>query len=157
MRNSAAAGPVPVAVATGGTGDVQRKPSEAQLAAELDKREKQSFDQAAQQIRDVVNNDPQLAELARGTGQFLQLWIAVHHVAYLLCRLVEGLFLTLVQFRPQLRLAWLALDVAASRRGPLRPEPARQRQNCALVAVAALAAACRRDPALCYLTSCGLG
>ena len=65
VRNSAAAGPVPVAVATAGRGDIQRKPSEAELRAELDKREKQSFDQAAQQIRDVVNSDPQLQELAR--------------------------------------------------------------------------------------------
>ena len=46
-------------------GDVQRKPTEAELRAELEKREKQAFDQAAQQIRDAVGNDPQLAELAR--------------------------------------------------------------------------------------------
>jgi chemotaxis protein MotB len=65
VRNSAAAGPVPVAAATAGHGNVQRKPSEAELGAELEKRERQSFEQAAQQIRDVVNNDPQLQELAR--------------------------------------------------------------------------------------------
>ena len=65
VRNAAAAGPVPVAAATAGRGDVQRKPSEAELRAELEKREKQSFDQAAQQIRDVVSSDPQLQELAR--------------------------------------------------------------------------------------------
>jgi len=65
VRNSAAAGPVPVAGATAGRGNVQRKPSEAELTAELEKREKQSFEQAAQQIRDVVDSDPQLQELAR--------------------------------------------------------------------------------------------
>ena len=32
---------------------------------QLEKREKQAFEQAAQQIRDAVGNDPQLAELAR--------------------------------------------------------------------------------------------
>jgi chemotaxis protein MotB len=64
-RNAAAAGPVPVAVAIPGRGDVPRKPNEAEQRAELEKREKQAFEQAAQQIRDAVGNDPQLAELAR--------------------------------------------------------------------------------------------
>ena len=58
-------GPVPVAATTAGRGDVQRKPTEAELQAALEKREKQAFEQAAQQIRDAVGNDPQLAELAR--------------------------------------------------------------------------------------------
>ncbi len=65
VRNAAPAGPVPIAAATAGRGDVQRKPTEAELRAELEKQEKQAFDQAAQQIRDAVGNDPQLAELAR--------------------------------------------------------------------------------------------
>jgi chemotaxis protein MotB len=65
VRNAAPAGPVPVVAATAGRGDVQRKPTEAELRAELEKQEKQAFDQAAQQIRDAVANDPQLAELAR--------------------------------------------------------------------------------------------
>lgn len=65
VRNAAPAGPVPVAATTAGRGDVQRKPTEAELHAELDRREKQAFEQAAQQIRDAVGNDPQLAELAR--------------------------------------------------------------------------------------------
>jgi chemotaxis protein MotB len=64
-RNAVAGGPVPVAAATQGKGDVPRKPNEAELRAELEKREKQAFEQAAQQIRDAVGNDPQLAELAR--------------------------------------------------------------------------------------------
>ena len=59
------AGPIPVAATTAGRGDVQRTPTEAELQAELEKREKQAFEQAAQQIRDAVGNDPQLAELAR--------------------------------------------------------------------------------------------
>ena len=58
-------GPVPVAATTAGRGDVQRKPTEAELQAALEKREKQAFEQAAQQIREAVGNDPQLAELAR--------------------------------------------------------------------------------------------
>jgi chemotaxis protein MotB len=65
VRNAAPAGPVPVVAATAGRGDVQRKPTEAELRAELEKQEKQAFDQAAQQIRDAVAKDPQLAELAR--------------------------------------------------------------------------------------------
>jgi chemotaxis protein MotB len=43
--------------------DRQGKPTEAELQAELEKREKQAFDQAAQQIRDVVSSDPRLAGL----------------------------------------------------------------------------------------------
>ena len=65
VHDSAAAGPIPVAATTPGHGDVQRKPSEAQLKAELERLEKQSFEQAAQQVRDVVNSDPELQELAR--------------------------------------------------------------------------------------------
>jgi len=64
-RNAAPSGPVPVAVASPGRGDLQRKPSEAELQAELERREKQGFEQAAQQIREAVAGDPQLAELAR--------------------------------------------------------------------------------------------
>jgi chemotaxis protein MotB len=65
VQNAARAGPVPVAATVAGRGDVQRKPTEGELQAELEKREKQAFEQAAQQIRDAVGNDPQLAELAR--------------------------------------------------------------------------------------------
>ena len=65
VRNAAPAGPVPVTVAPVGRGDTQHRPTEAELRAELEKREKQSFEQAAQQIREAVGNDPQLAELAR--------------------------------------------------------------------------------------------
>jgi chemotaxis protein MotB len=42
-----------------------RKPTEAELRAEQERREKQAFEQAAQQIREAVSADPQLAELAR--------------------------------------------------------------------------------------------
>ena len=65
VRNAAPAGPVPVAATTVGRGDVPRKPTEAELRTELEKREKQTFEQAAQQVRDAVGSDPQLAELAR--------------------------------------------------------------------------------------------
>jgi chemotaxis protein MotB len=65
-QNAAPAGPVPVAATTTqGRGDVQRRPTEAELQAELEKREKQAFEQAAQQIQNAVGNDPELAELAR--------------------------------------------------------------------------------------------
>jgi chemotaxis protein MotB len=43
----------------------QRPPSEAELWAELEKREKQAFDQAAQQIRDAVRGDSELRDLAK--------------------------------------------------------------------------------------------
>jgi chemotaxis protein MotB len=46
-------------------GDTPRKPTDAEVRAELQRREKQDFEQAAQQVRDAVANDPQLAELAR--------------------------------------------------------------------------------------------
>jgi len=56
------AGPVAVASASGG--DAPRPPTEAELRAELVKRETQAFDQAAQQLRDAVRNDPDLRDLA---------------------------------------------------------------------------------------------
>ncbi len=46
-----------------GTGDAQRPPTEAELRAQLEKREKQAFDQAADQIRDAVRGDPELHDL----------------------------------------------------------------------------------------------
>jgi chemotaxis protein MotB len=46
-------------------GDVQRSATEAELGAELERREKQAFEQAAQQIREAVRGDPELTELAR--------------------------------------------------------------------------------------------
>jgi len=45
--------------------EAKRAPTEAELRAEQEKREKQAFEQAAQQIREAVQNDPQLADLAR--------------------------------------------------------------------------------------------
>jgi chemotaxis protein MotB len=42
-----------------------RKPTEAELQAELEKREKQAFAQAAQQLREAVRGDPELGALAR--------------------------------------------------------------------------------------------
>jgi chemotaxis protein MotB len=42
-----------------------KKPTDAELRAEQERREKQAFEQAAQQIREAVSADPQLAELAR--------------------------------------------------------------------------------------------
>jgi chemotaxis protein MotB len=65
VRNAAPAGPMPIAAATAGHGDAARKPTAAELRAELERQEKQAFDQAAQQIRDAVSNDPQLQELAQ--------------------------------------------------------------------------------------------
>ncbi len=46
-------------------GDRQRRATEAELSADLERREKQTFEQAAQQIREAVRGDPQLEELAR--------------------------------------------------------------------------------------------
>jgi len=46
-------------------GDVQRPPTEAEVRAELERREKQAFEQAAQQIREAVRGDPELTDLAR--------------------------------------------------------------------------------------------
>jgi chemotaxis protein MotB len=42
-----------------------RSPTDADLTAELQKREKTAFDRAAQQIRDAVASDPALSDLAR--------------------------------------------------------------------------------------------
>jgi chemotaxis protein MotB len=55
-------GTAPVAVAS--ASGVPRPPTEAELRAELAKRETQAFDQAAQQIRDAVRGDPDLRALA---------------------------------------------------------------------------------------------
>jgi chemotaxis protein MotB len=57
-------GTAPVAVASASGVDVPRPPTEAELRAELAKRETQAFDQAAQQIRDAVRGDPDLRALA---------------------------------------------------------------------------------------------
>jgi chemotaxis protein MotB len=54
-----------VATTAARQGDAQRPPTEAEVRAELERREKQSFEQAAQQIREAVRGDPELAELAR--------------------------------------------------------------------------------------------
>jgi chemotaxis protein MotB len=65
VRNAAPAGQAALAATRDGRGDAQRKPTEAELQAALARREKQDFEQAAQQVRDAVQNDPQLQELAR--------------------------------------------------------------------------------------------
>lgn len=47
-------------------GDVGgRKPTDGEPRADQERREKQAFEQAAQQIREAVSADPQLADLAR--------------------------------------------------------------------------------------------
>jgi chemotaxis protein MotB len=51
-------------VSPANAGDAQRPPTEAELRAELEKREKQAFDQAADQIREAVRGDPELRDLA---------------------------------------------------------------------------------------------
>jgi chemotaxis protein MotB len=61
---------VPPAAATAtsdqpSNGEAQRRPTATELRAELERREKQAFEQAAQQIREAVRGDPELAELAR--------------------------------------------------------------------------------------------
>jgi chemotaxis protein MotB len=65
VRDAAPSGPTPVAASSPGRGDVPRKPTEAELQAESERREKQGFEQAARQIREAVGTDPQLADLAR--------------------------------------------------------------------------------------------
>ena len=62
---AATAAEPPVPATTPGRGEVQHQPTEAQLQAELARRETQAFEQATQQIREAIGGDPQLAELAR--------------------------------------------------------------------------------------------
>lgn len=57
--------PLASASAASKPGQAKRAPTEAELRAENERREKQAFEQAAQQIRDAVANDPKLAELAK--------------------------------------------------------------------------------------------
>ena len=57
--------PPPVAAAANKPGQVMRAPTEAELRAENERHERQAFEQAAQQIREAVANDPKLAELAK--------------------------------------------------------------------------------------------
>jgi len=45
--------------------DGARAPTEAEIRAEKDRQEKAAFEQAAQQIRDAVRDDPALADIAR--------------------------------------------------------------------------------------------
>jgi chemotaxis protein MotB len=47
------------------TPDGTRRPTAAELRAERARQEKETFEQAAQQIRDAVKDDPALADLAR--------------------------------------------------------------------------------------------
>jgi chemotaxis protein MotB len=65
LARNAATGATASAAAAAARADTPRKPTEAELRAELQRREKQDFEQAAQQVREAVANDPQLAELAR--------------------------------------------------------------------------------------------
>jgi chemotaxis protein MotB len=53
-----------VVAATADRADAHRPPTEAELQAALEKREKQAFNQAAQQIHDAVRGDPALGDLA---------------------------------------------------------------------------------------------
>jgi chemotaxis protein MotB len=64
-RQAVSAGEMPAPATAYGRGQAQPKPTEAQLQAELARRETQAFEQAALQIREAVGSDPQLAELAR--------------------------------------------------------------------------------------------
>ena len=48
-----------------GQADGKRPPTDAEIRAEEVKREKQAFEQAAQEIREAVRGDPELADLAR--------------------------------------------------------------------------------------------
>jgi chemotaxis protein MotB len=57
--------PLASASAASKPGQAKRAPTEAELRAENERHEKQAFEQAAQQIRDAVANDPKLAELAK--------------------------------------------------------------------------------------------
>jgi chemotaxis protein MotB len=45
--------------------ETPRQPTEAELRAAVQRREKEEFERAAQQVRDAVAGDPRLAELAR--------------------------------------------------------------------------------------------
>ena len=45
--------------------DIDRAPTRAELEAEKDRQEKAAFSKAADEIRDAVHSDPELAELAR--------------------------------------------------------------------------------------------
>ena len=65
VRDAAPSGASPVSAAPAGWGEVARKPTEVELQAELERREREGFEQAARQIREAVGTDPQLAELAR--------------------------------------------------------------------------------------------
>ena len=65
---SATVAATPAAVAAGtasSRAEAPRAPTKAEMQAELERREKQDFDQAAQQIREAVGGDPPLADLAR--------------------------------------------------------------------------------------------
>jgi chemotaxis protein MotB len=65
VRTAAAAAPVAVAATKAAASDAQHKPTEAELQAELERRERVAFEQAAQQVREAANSDPQLEDLAR--------------------------------------------------------------------------------------------
>jgi chemotaxis protein MotB len=64
-QKSPPAGVAATTVAPPGTAEAGRKPNEAEVRAELQRKEKEEFERAAQQVRDAVASDPQLAELAR--------------------------------------------------------------------------------------------
>ncbi len=56
--------PAPATVRPPAAGETPRKPTEAELRAEVQRREKEEFERAAQQVRDAVAGDQRLAELA---------------------------------------------------------------------------------------------
>ncbi|HEY1930662.1 MAG TPA: flagellar motor protein MotB [Acetobacteraceae bacterium] len=57
--------PPPAGVSVAGPGQGSHAPTEAEIKAEQERQEKAAFEQAAQQIRDAVRNDPALAVLAK--------------------------------------------------------------------------------------------
>jgi chemotaxis protein MotB len=63
-QKAAPVDPAPATVKPPDAGETPRKPTEAELRAELQRREKEEFERAAQQVRDAVAGDSRLAELA---------------------------------------------------------------------------------------------
>jgi chemotaxis protein MotB len=64
MSQGSAAGGQPTELA-GSQLDGTRRPTAAELRAERERQEKEAFEQAAQQMREAVKNDPALTELAK--------------------------------------------------------------------------------------------
>jgi chemotaxis protein MotB len=64
-RDGAGGGTTAPAERPEGAKPLPRAPTEAEIRAEQERRERQAFDQAAQQIKEAVRGDPGLADLAR--------------------------------------------------------------------------------------------